>query len=102
MPYALGLIKVKQICQKGPATMAFAPRVLVHVALAVKEFLCVVLLMRPTGGSLAGTRDDLVEFSAVEPDAATLGTVINFDRVAVSDLEVNGTHWTLHIWLLSA
>jgi hypothetical protein len=100
-PDSFGLIEVKELCQKGSATMAFAPRVLVNVALAVKKCLCVVLLMRPTGCALAGTLDDLVEFSAAEPHAPALWTVINFDTVALCDLEVGGTHWTLHVVLLA-
>jgi hypothetical protein len=40
--------------------------------------------------------DNLVELAAVEPDAAALGAIIDFDPPAVSEEEVGGAVGTLH------
>jgi hypothetical protein len=40
--------------------------------------------------------DDLVEFAAVEPDAAALRSEIDFDTLPVADRELDIAPWTLH------
>ena len=43
--------------------------------------------------------DDFVEFSTVEPDAAALRAVVDFDSLAFRDHEGYAASWTVHGFL---
>lgn len=45
------------------------------------------------------TLDDLVEFSAVQPDTAAIRTIIDFDPLAICYSEGFVTFRTVHVWL---
>jgi hypothetical protein len=40
--------------------------------------------------------DDLVELSAVEPDAAALGAIVDFDALPVGQQQPDLAHWAEH------
>jgi hypothetical protein len=50
-----------------------------------------------SGGAVSGRAlDHLIEFPAIQPDAATLGAIIDFDALALGLVQVDVTGGTLH------
>ena len=45
---------------------------------------------------LVGALNDLIKLAAIEPYAATLGAVINFDALAIGDGQEYVAFWTIH------
>lgn len=90
-------LKIKQFSQKGVPLFLFVIILLVVVII-------VVVLFRLAGFKRVAvlrcgnrTFDDLVQFAAVEPDAAAFGAVIDLNTVALGHQQVYIAVWALHI-----
>ena len=55
------------------------------------------LLVALLPGSIAEPLDDLVELTAVEPDAAAFRAVVDLDSAAVAHLELRSVVRTVHV-----
>jgi hypothetical protein len=51
---------------------------------------------------LVGALNDLIKLAAIEPYAATLRAVINFNALAIGDGQENVAFWTIHGVVLAA
>ena len=51
---------------------------------------------------LGGALNDLIKLAAIEPYAATLRAVINFNALAIGDGQENVAFWTIHGVVLAA
>ncbi|MDO8365213.1 MAG: hypothetical protein Q7T20_00355 [Saprospiraceae bacterium] len=71
--------------------------VLVLAAMAVIVIIVVVFAAFGLGKLLVGTLNDFVELAAVEPDAAALGTVINFNSLAIRNGQQDVAFWTIYV-----
>jgi hypothetical protein len=79
------LVKVKQVFKKGLASAAPCIAILVPLLVVI-----VIRLISP-GGALPRAIQDLIEFSTVEPDPATLWAVIYFNPLPVREIELHHT-----------
>lgn len=73
------------------------------VAIVMMIIMMVIIVGVAKSGGLRSL-DDLFEFSAVEPNAAALWTVIDFHPLLVGYHQGNVTYWTVHgfhfFWLI--
>jgi len=77
---------------------------LVRVSMTLRMTLVVIVVVSDLRGRrrpdlrLNRTFENLVKLTAVEPDAAAFGAVINFYAGAVSDIQGDVTDWTVHCY----
>lgn len=110
---AVASIQVKQISPDGflvrfavAAAVAvviperpIAAVLLVFTAVAVVVVVIIVMAAFVLGKLLVGTFDDFIQFSAIEPNAAALGAVINFNSLAIRNGQQDVAFRTVHgVW----
>jgi hypothetical protein len=94
-------LKVKEIFQKGLAparthASVAVPLIVIivmparpHASVAVPLIVIIIIIVMPACGHPPSALKDLVEFPTLQPDAATLRTVINLHALALSDLHLH-------------
>ncbi len=75
---------------------AVAAMVLVLPAVTIIIIVVVVPAAFVLVKRLVGALNDLIKLAAIEPYAATLGAVINFDALAIGDGQEYVAFWTIH------
>jgi hypothetical protein len=101
--------KIKEIAQEGFALVLFLVAI---VAIFVTIFVAIIIIVIPVVailGRTTGLRDrgaavvgsgrafnDLVKLPSIQPDATTLGTIVNFNTLSIRNLEFRTANGTFH------
>jgi hypothetical protein len=98
---SLRLIKIEQLAKERLAPPFSVPEVLIVVIIPAllkgDAALVGVPVQGISGGAASGRAlDQLVEFPAIQPDAATLGAIVDFNTLALGHVQVDVTGWTLY------
>jgi hypothetical protein len=98
------LAKIEQLSEKRLAPPFAVPMALIIIVVIIIPALLegdAAFVGALVGGSSTGTFsarafDDLIEFAAIQPNAATLGAIIDFDTLALGYMQVDLAGWTFH------
>jgi hypothetical protein len=81
------LIEVEEVAEETAA-----PIVVIIIVIPAARAAIGLHLLRGTSGSL----DDFVQLTAVQPDAAALRTIVNFDSLTICNLQFSVISRALH------
>ncbi|OLN30016.1 hypothetical protein DVDV_0811 [Desulfovibrio sp. DV] len=98
-PWGRRLVKIEQFSEERFLFMVAMPALSVVMSGCVHG-LASLIIVGPGAGVLgrgqAGAFDNLVQLASVEPDAATLRTVVDLDAASLRHMEGDGAFGTLH------
>jgi hypothetical protein len=95
------LPKIEQLLQERFAPPSSIPVALILVIIPALLKGDATLIRGPVDGSrgrAVRTRalEEFVELSPIQPDAATVGAIVDFDALALGHVQVDLTDWALH------